>query len=205
MKIGPKYKIAKRLGPSVFEKTQTQKFAIAAERSARNKSRGRGPTEYGRQLLEKQKVRLTYGLSEKQFSAYVAQAMKTHATAEITPADVLHRLLELRLDNVVYRLGFAPSRRAARQMVSHGHITVGGRKTTIPSRQVHVGDVLGVREGSRTLPLFESYAARFAEMSLPQWLSWDIKKMQGGVSGMPSTESALPAGDLISVLSFYSR
>lgn len=205
MKVGPKYKIAKRLGPSVFEKTQTQKFAIAAERSERNRGRKRGPTEYGRQLLEKQKVRFTYGLSENQFSAYVAAAMKTHSTAEITPADVLHRLLELRLDNVVYRLGLAPTRRAARQMVSHGHITVDGRKTTIPSRQVHIGEVIGVREGSRSLPLFESYATRFAEMSLPQWLSFDVKKMEGGVASMPSTESALPAGDLISVLSFYSR
>lgn len=170
-----------------------------------NKKRGRGPTEYGRQLLEKQKVRFTYGLSEKQFSAYVAAAMKTHASAELTPSDVLHRLLELRLDNVVYRLGLAPTRRAARQMVSHGHITVDGRKTTIPSRQVHVGDVIGIREGSSGLPLFENYATRFAEMSLPQWLTWDVKKMQGGVAGMPSTESVSPAGDLISVLSFYSR
>lgn len=205
MKIGPKYKIAKRLGASVFEKTQTQKFAIAAERSERNKRRGRGPTEYGRQLLEKQKVRLTYGLSEKQFSSYVAAAMKTRSTAEITPADVLHRLLELRLDNVVYRLGLAPTRRAARQMVSHGHITVNGRKTTIPSRQMHAGEVVGIRAGSSGLPLFESYGERFAEMTLPQWLTFDVKKMQGGVSGMPSAESAQPAGDLISVLSFYSR
>lgn len=205
MKVGPKYKIAKRLGASVFEKTQTQKFAIAAERSERTRGRKRGPTEYGRQLLEKQKVRVTYGLSEKQFSAYVAQAMKTHASADITPADVLHRLLELRLDNVVYRLGLAPTRRAARQMVSHGHITIDGRKTTIPSRQVHVGDVIGVRGGSASLPLFENYATRFAENPPSRWLMWDVKKMEGGIASMPSTESASPAGDLISVLSFYSR
>jgi small subunit ribosomal protein S4 len=205
MKVGPKYKIAKRLGASVFEKTQTQKFAIAMERRAANRKRGRGPTEFGRQLLEKQKVRLTYGLSEKQFSAYVATAMGTHATAELTPADVLHRQLELRLDNVVYRLGLAPTRRAARQMVSHGHITIDGRKTTIPSRQMRVGEVIGIREGSRGLPLFENFAVRAEERSLPQWLTWDVKSMKGGVAGMPTTESALPAGDLISVLSFYSR
>ncbi len=204
MKVGPKYKIAKRLGASVFEKTQTQKFAIAQERGAQKK-RGRGPTEYGRQLLEKQKVRVTYGLSEKQFSSYVAQAMKTHATADITPADVLHRALELRLDNIVARLNLAPTRRAARQMVSHGHITVDGRKTTIPSRLVHIGDVIGIREGSKNLPLFENFEVRFAELTLPSWLTWDAKKMQGGVENMPSTESALPAGDLSTVLSFYSR
>lgn len=205
MKVGPKYKIAKRLGASVFEKTQTQKFAIAQERGAMTKKRGRGPTEYGRQLLEKQKVRVTYGLSEKQFSSYVAGAMKTHASAELTPVDVLHRSLEMRLDNLVNRLGLAPTRRAARQMVSHGHITVNGRKTSIPSRQIRIGEVIGVREGSRSLPLFENFAERFAEMSLPQWLTWDAKKMEGGVVTMPSTESASPAGDLSTVLSFYSR
>ena len=205
MKVGPKYKIAKRLGPSVFEKTQTQKFAIAAERSARTRSRGRGPTEFGRQLLEKQKVRITYGLSEKQFSAYVASAMGTHAGAELTPTDVLHRHLELRLDNVVYRLGLALTRRAARQMVSHGHITINGRKTTIPSRQVRVSDTIGIREGSRALPLFEGFSERFADRTLAQWLTWDPKKMEGGVTSMPSTESAIPAGDLAAVLSFYSR
>jgi len=204
MKIGPKYKIAKRLGASVFDKTQTQKFALAMERREQ-KRRGRGPTEFGKQLLEKQKVRMTYGLSEKQFSSYVATAMGTHATAELTPSDVLHRLLELRLDNVVYRLGLAPSRQASRQMVSHGHITVDGRKTTVPSRQVKIGDVIGVRDGSKSSVMFENFAERSAERTLPQWLSWDAKKMSGGVVAMPSTESAPAAGDLISVLSFYSR
>ncbi|MDB4992157.1 MAG: rpsD [Parcubacteria group bacterium] len=206
MKVGPKYKIAKRLGASVFEKTQTQKFAIAAERNPRqSRGRGRGPTEYGRQLLEKQKVRFTYGLSEKQFSSYVAAAMKTHASADLTPADVLHRSLELRLDNVVSRLNLAPTRRAARQMVSHGHITVNGRKTTIPSRLVHMNDVIGIREGSKKLPLFENFTERTSEMTTPSWLRWDAKKMEGGVQTMPTTESATPAGDLSTVLSFYSR
>src|SRR3569623_2462751 len=116
MKIGPKYKIAKRLGPTVFEKTQTQKFAIAQERrSMKPRGRGRGPTEFGKQLLEKQKVRLTYGLTERQFAKYVGVAMAAHGKGA-QPMDVLHRRVETRLDNVVYRLGLAPTRRAARQM-----------------------------------------------------------------------------------------
>jgi small subunit ribosomal protein S4 len=201
MKVGPKYKIAKRLGPSVFEKTQTQKFAIAQERTARIRRRGRGPTEFGRQLLEKQKVRITYGLSEKQFRNLYEEASRKEGVT----GDNMLRFLELRLDNVVYRLGLAPTRRAARQMVSHGHITVGGRKTTIPSRQMRIGEVIGVRDGSKALPLYENFGARFEEMTLPQWLTWDAKAMQGGVAGMPSAESASPAGDLIAVLSFYSR
>lgn len=205
MKIGPKYKIAKRLGASVFEKTQTQKFAISQERAERNKKRGRrgSQTEFSKQLLEKQKVRMTYGLSEKQFSNYVAKASATH---NVPPAETLHRLLETRLDNIVYRLGLAPTRRAARQMVSHGHIAVNGVKTTVPSRAMRPGDRIAVREGSRSAVPFENMAERFAERpTLSPWLSWDAKSMQGGLEEVPTEEAAQPAGDLVMVLSFYSR
>jgi len=205
MKIGPKYKIAKRLGASVFEKTQTQKFAIAQERRAVVKrGRGRGPTEFGRQLLEKQKVRFTYGLTERKFSGYVQAAIKANAK-DVNPAEVLHRSLETRLDNVVYRMGLAPTRQASRQMVSHGHITVDGRRTTVPSREVKIGDVIGVREGSKSRVLFENLEERFAERSMPSWLTFDAKAMTGGISQQPTAESASPAGDLSEVLSFYSR
>jgi small subunit ribosomal protein S4 len=202
MKVGPKYKIAKRLGASVFEKTQGQKFALAQERTMKTRKRGRGPTEYGKQLLEKQKVRITYGISEKQFSNYVALAMAAHGA---NPIEVLHQGLELRLDNVVYRLGLAPTRRAARQMVSHGHITIDGRKTTIPSRLVHMGDRIGVREGSKNRAYFEGFEAKFMERQLPSWLSWNPKSMEGGLVEKPNMESAATAGDLAAVLSFYSR
>lgn len=205
MKIGPKYKIAKRLGASVFEKTQSQKFAIAQERRAKTRGRGRGPTEYGKQLLEKQRVRLTYGLSEKQFSAYVRAAMNTHASAELTPIDILHRSLEMRLDNLVYRMGLASTRRFARQMVSHGHITVNGRKTTIPSRQITLSDKIAVREGSKKLPLFDGLSERLADRPASSWISFDAKKMEGQVVMPPSTDAATPAGDLATVFSFYSR
>lgn len=202
MKLGPKYKIAKRLGASVFEKTQSQKFAIAAERSAQNKKGRRGGSEFGRQLIEKQKVRITYGLSEKQFYNYVEEAMEAKDT---TPVDLLHRLLEIRLDNVVYRLGLASTRRAARQMVSHGHITVNGVKTTIPSRRVRLTDRIAVREGSKNAVLFAGFNEKFMERPLPSWLSWNPKSMEGGMTALPNAESASPAGDLVAVLSFYSR
>src|SRR3990167_11328932 len=105
MITGPRYKIAKRLGASVFEKAQTQKFALSADRSAKNKKRSRGRTsEYGKQMLEKQKVRVTYGLPERQFRNYVRQAL---AARGAQPVDRLHELLELRLDNVAWRLGLA--------------------------------------------------------------------------------------------------
>jgi small subunit ribosomal protein S4 len=202
MKTGPKYKIAKRLGASVFEKTQTQKFALAQERAAKNKKRGRGPTEYGKQLLEKQKVRMTYGISEGQFRNSIDEALSTHGQV---PAEVLHRLLETRLDNVVYRMGLATTRRAARQMVSHGHVTVNGVKTTIPSRRMRAGDVVAVRDGSRSRVLFENLSERLSEHTAPSWLTFDAKAMQGSIQTMPTAEATDTAGDLVSVISFYSR
>jgi small subunit ribosomal protein S4 len=203
MKTGPKYKIARRLGPTVFEKTQSQKFAISAEKKAGNKKgRPRGASEFGKQLLEKQKVRMTYGLSEKQFANYVNAAMEEHGA---NPSESLHRMLELRLDSIVYRLGLAKTRRFARQMVSHGHITVNGKKTTIPSQRIHAGDVVAVRDGSKSSAMYEGFAERFAERPLASWLKWDAKDMKGGVQDMPSMASADPAGDLGAVLSFYSR
>lgn len=203
MKTGPRYKLAKRLGSSVFEKAQTQKFAISADRSARNKRRGRGrQSEYGKQMLEKQKVRITYGLPERQFRAYIAKAL---AATGAKPIDRLHETLELRLDNVAWRLGLAPTRRAARQMAAHGHLTVNGRKVRIPSYALSVGDVVGVREGSRGHGTLIGLAERSAESRTPAWLSFDAKAMEGKVTGRPTTESADPAGDLSAVLSFYTR
>ena len=204
MKVGPKYKLAKRLGASIFEKTQGQKFALAQERSAMNKKSGRrgNQTEFAKQLLEKQKVRVTYGLSESQFSTYVANAMASHGA---NPSEILHRQIELRLDNVLYRLGLASTRRAARQMASHGHITVNGKKTTIPSQAIKIGDRIAVREGSKSRVLFENFSEKFMERPLPSWLTWNPKTMEGGVIELPTLESADAAGDLAMVLSFYSR
>jgi small subunit ribosomal protein S4 len=202
MKLGPRYKIAKRLGASIFEKTQSQKFAMSAERAAKNKRRSRGASEFGKQLLEKQKVRFTYGLSEKQFGNYVREAMESNGAS---PIEMLHQLLERRLDSIMYRLGIAPTRRAARQLVSHGHVTVNGEKCTVPSRRIFPGDKLAIRTGSKTRGLFTNFADKFAERPLPSWLAWDVTEMAGGINDMPSLSSADPAGDLVAVLSFYSR
>ena len=203
MKTGPRYKIAKRLGATVFEKAQTQKFAISAERSAKNKRRSRGrQSEYGKQMLEKQKVRITYGLPERQFRNYVNKALLAHSAK---PSERLHELLELRLDNVVWRLGLASTRRGARQMVAHGHVMVGDKKMRVPSHLLNVGDRISVREGSKEHGVLVGFAERFAERPLPSWLIWDAKKMEGGVKELPTSASADVAGDLIAVLSFYTR
>jgi len=203
MKTGPRYKIAKRLGATVFEKAQTQKFAISAERSLKNKRRSRGrQSEYGKQMLEKQKVRITYGLTERQFRNYVNKALSIHSAK---PSDHLHELLELRLDNVVWRLGLTSTRRAARQMVSHGHIMVGEKKSRVPSHALSVGDRISVREGSKEHGSFVGFSERFAERKLPSWLAWNPKSMEGTVVERPTVASADVAGDLVMVLSFYTR
>lgn len=204
MKTGPRFKIAKRLGASVFEKAQSQKFALSAERSAKNKKGGGrgGRSEYGKQMLEKQKVRITYGVTERQFRNYV-RASLLHGAG--TPLERLHALLEMRLDNVIYRIGLAKTRRAARQMVAHGHITVNGKKMRVPSYHVHLGDTLAIREGSRSHMSFEGFADRFAERPLASWLVWSPADMTGGVKQLPTAASADPAGDLSAVLSFYTR
>jgi small subunit ribosomal protein S4 len=203
MKTGPRYKIAKRLGSSVFEKAQTQKFALSADRSAKNKRGGRGrQSEYAKQMLEKQKVRVTYGLPEKQFRSYVGKALAAEGSA---PAARLHELLELRLDNVVWRLGLAPSRRAARQMVAHGHVLAGGKKMRVPSHQLKKGERIAVRENSKSHGTLVGFAERFNERPSPSWLSWNPQKMEGEVVELPTPASADPAGDLSAVLSFYTR
>ena len=203
MKTPPRYKTAKRLGATVFEKAQTQKFAISAERSAKNKPRGRGrQSEYGKQMLEKQKVRVTYGLPERQFRNYVRKALDAHSAQ---PKDKLHELLEMRLDNVIWRLGLASTRRAARQMVAHGHVQVGGKKTRVPSYALSVGDRISVRSGSLEHGSFVGFGERFAERKLPSWLEWNPTKMEGALVERPTSASADMAGDLVMVLSFYTR
>ncbi len=202
--IKSKYKIAKRLGAAVFEKTQSQKFALSEARSPAKKTRGGrgGGSDYGRQLLEKQRVRYTYGISEKQLSNY-AQA----AFAQPDPSTSLHKSLEMRADGAAYRAGFASTRRAARQMVSHGHITINGRRITTPSHQVRKGDVLGVREGSKQSPLFTILKEKNPESmrTVPQWLNVDIDSLKAEVIGEPSYNSIETGLDYATVFEFYSR
>ena len=121
------------------------------------------------------------------------------------PSDRLHELLELRLDNVVWRLGLAKTRRGARQMVAHGHVMVGGKKMRVPSHTLSVGDEISVREGSKEHGVLVGFEERFHESPLPSWLSWNPKLMTGSVKERPTSASADPAGDLVAVLSFYTR
>lgn len=198
--IKSKYKIAKRLGPAIFEQTQTQKFALSDARVKKTKSRGRGASDYGRQLLEKQRVRFTYGITESQLSNYVSKA---YMTAD--PSSTLHKMLEMRADSVIYRAGIAPTRRAARQLVSHGHILVDGKRTTSPSHRVGKGDTLSVREGSRRSTLFSTQTEAGEGRTPPQWLSVDRSAHIVKVDGEPRYGPAETMLDYPTVFEFYSR
>jgi small subunit ribosomal protein S4 len=201
MKIGPKFKIAKRLGAPIFEKTQTQKFAASAAR-VKDKKKGRPGqmSDFKRQLIEKQKMRFSYGITEKQLRKYVDEALEKSSE----PIQFLMARLEMRLDNVAYRLGLAKTRRLARQMASHGHLTVNGKKFTIPSHQLKIGDVVSVREGSRSSVLFLGLAETHTG-TVPAWLKFDIKKLEGKIEAVPAYMPAETLFDPEQVFEFYSR
>ncbi|MFC1731750.1 30S ribosomal protein S4 [candidate division KSB1 bacterium] len=203
MKIGPRYKIGKRLGASVFEKCQTQKFALSEARSKKRRTsrRPRQMSDFGKQLLEKQKVRYTYGITEKQLSKYVKAATQSPAESK----NMIFQGLETRLDNITYRLGLAATRRFSRQMVSHGHIMVNGRRVTIPSYKIGMKDVISVRENSKDKGLFIGLEERLKEHSAPKWLSFDAKKLEGKMLTLPELTVADASLDLDLVLEFYSR
>jgi len=197
------YKICRRLGARVFSKCENPKFVLSPKIRSRTKRRQRPLSEFGVQLLEKQKVRYLYGLRERQFSNYVKVATSKKG---VNPAQELFKNLESRLDNTVFHLGFAKTRPFARQMISHGHIVVNGRKVTIPSYKVKKGDRISVRPGSGQKALFHDLGERLKEQKCPAWLSLNQKKHEGVVAGAPALDDSSGAlFNLTSVVEFYSR
>jgi small subunit ribosomal protein S4 len=201
MKIGPRYKLARRLGAPIFEKTQTPRYALSLSRKEKNDQMPTRPkSEFGKQLIEKQKARFSYGLSERQFSKYVKSSLNTPE-----PTQKLFGMLETRLDNILYRAGLAKTRLQARQMASHGHATVNGRRVTIPSMSLREGDVVGVREGSRPSTLFSAADERMKAGAVPAWLKVVPEKLEATVVGKPVYVQSEQVFDLGQVLEFYSR
>ncbi len=200
MKIGPKYKIARRLGSPIFEKTQTQKFALSLARKEKSRKFTKQKSEFGLQLIEKQKTRLTYGIGERQFKNYVGTALKSKE-----PLQKLYSILESRLDNVLYRAGFAKTRAQARQAASHGHTLVNGRRVTIPSIQLSEGDTVSIRAGSQSSLLWAGLEERVGGQTRPAWLEADALKKEVRVKGVPVYTPAENLFELSSVMEFYSR
>ena len=165
-----------------------------------NGNRRKKVSEYGAQLKEKQKVRFIYGVLEKQFRHYFEKASNMKG---VTGENML-QLLELRLDNVVYRLGLAKTRRMARQVVGHGHIRVNGKKVDIPSYQVKAGDVITLRQRSMESEMFKSLREGTSVLR-PKWLTFDAQNLTGTVAALPSREDIDYEVQENMIVEFYSR
>ncbi len=158
-------------------------------------------SDYGMQLREKQKARRIYGVMERQFRRYFQDATRLPGLTGVT----LLTMLERRLDNVVYRMGFADSRPQARQLVLHGHFAVNGRKTDIPSFDVSIGDVITVMESSRNSVYFKDRAQIMQSSRVPAWLAIDLAAMRGSVAGEPGREDIeIPLNEQL-IVEYYSR
>ena len=179
---GPQTKIARKFGDAIFGADKAfEKKKYPPGMHGANKRRKK-QSEYGIQLQEKQKAKYTYGILERQFLNLFKKATRKKGIT----GEILLQLLEARLDNVVFRLGIAPSRRAARQLVGHRHITVNGEVVNIPSYTLRPGDIIGVREKSKSLEaITESLSGRANTFN---WLEWDEQKLEGKFLNMPERD-----------------
>ncbi|MDO6603002.1 30S ribosomal protein S4 [Arenibacter palladensis] len=176
---GPKTKIARKFGEAIFGDDKSfEKRNYPPGQHGNNRRRGK-KSEYAIQLMEKQKAKYTYGILEKQFRNIFAKANRSKGVT----GEVLLQLCESRLDNVVYRMGISPSRSGARQLVSHRHITVNGELVNIPSYTLKPGDVVGVREKSKSLKAIDD--ALSANSSVYEWITWNSEKMEGNFVAVP--------------------
>ncbi|QWX82914.1 30S ribosomal protein S4 [Cellulophaga sp. HaHaR_3_176] len=176
---GPKTKIARKFGEAIFgddKSFEKRNFPPGQHGNARRRGK---KSEYAIQLMEKQKAKYTYGILEKQFRNIFATAKRKDGVT----GEILLQLCESRLDNVVYRMGVSNSRSGARQLVSHRHITVNGELVNIPSYVLKAGDVVGVREKSKSISTIQDSLA--ASSSVYEWITWNTEKMEGNFIAVP--------------------
>lgn len=191
----PRFKLSRRLGVNIYGHPK------AMNRATKESSRGgKQLSNYGIQLIEKQKLKSYYGVLEKQFSRYINRAMKSK---EIT-GDALVKYLECRLDNIVYRIGFASSIRQARQMVNHGHITVNGKKVDIPSFEVKISDNIVLKEKYRKNEIFTESFLELKTFTLP-YIEKDYENFAGKIIRMPEKNEIPIDVNEVLVIEFYSR
>ena len=197
---GPKTKKSRRVGVRLFPKDEKiltkRNFPPGMHSQARRRI-----SEFGQQLLEKQKTKWLYGILERQFRRYYQRAAKQKGRT----GQLLLQYLESRLDNVVYRLGFASTRPQARQMVSHGFFEVNGKKINIPSYEVKVGDVISVRKSKQNSKLIQVQKAKLAKYKTPEWLQLDAKTLSGKMLSLPTEDSADVTINPQLIVEYYSR
>ena len=194
---GPQWKKSRRLGFSTLE--TGKELAKRPYAPGQHGQKRKKPTEYGLQLAEKQKVRHMYGVNEKQFRNTFFRASKMEGITGYN----FFCLLESRLDNLVYRLGLATTRRAARQLVNHGHILVNGKKADIPSYQVKIGDVISVREKSRNLAVIK--ASVEATTHIPGFVEFDAEKLEGKYVRFPERSELNQEINEALIVEYYNR
>lgn len=201
---GPKAKICRRFGINIYGADKYDKILQRKPQPPGKSPRARlgRKSEYAQQLMEKQKMRLLYGLSEKQFRRLYDQAsgIKSKPTG-----DSMRELLEQRLDNAIYRAGFAMTRLQARQFVSHGLLTVNGQRVTVPSYKVRQSDIVEVRTRNKTSQIFADIVAAHDKYMPPSWLKVNSGTLSFEVINLPEAEAAEQAIDVRQVIEFYSR
>ncbi|MFH0856817.1 MAG: 30S ribosomal protein S4 [bacterium] len=204
----PKCKKCRREGKKLFlkgERCNTGKCAIVKRNyppGAQGNKKGPGKmTEYGMQLREKQQAKRIYGLSETQFKNYFKQAIRKKGDT----GSKLLELLEMRLDNAVYRLGLGRSRKEARQLVRHGFFELDGKKADIPSIEVKVNNKLKLKNSKAGKKILQDLDKKIDPSKIPSWLSFEVKAMEGKVVSKPNAEEVNPQFDIKSIVEFYSR
>jgi len=198
---GPKHKISRREGVNLTgTRSRSLERRMRVPPGQHSHARPRRPTEYGRQLREKQKLKRHFGMLEKQFRRVFAEADRSQQPT----GDELLRLLEQRLDSVVYRLGFAPTRPMARQLVNHGHVLVNGRRVNIPSFRVPNGATIALRPKAAEIPSVQE-ALLETSGRVPSWLSRNGNLPEGRVVGPPNVEEFDMPVDVELVIAFYTR
>jgi small subunit ribosomal protein S4 len=204
---GPVCKLCRREGVKLFlkgDRCLSNKCAIERRNTRpgqHGQARPRKQSGYALQLREKQKVRRTYGVLERQFQRY----FNTAARRAGKTSDNLVQVLEMRLDNIVYRLGFADSRSQARQLVTHGHFQLNGRKTDIPSAICKPGDEVAVRDRAKNLEYFKTRALMLSQKGVPGWLQLDPERLAGRVLALPSRQELELPFDEALVVEYYQR
>lgn len=197
---GPRVRISRRFGVPIFGPTKYLERRNYGPGVHGPKSR-RKTTDYGLGLLEKQKLRYYYGLMEKQFRGVYERALRRRG---VTGEQML-QILETRLDNVVFHLGFGNTRAAARQLVSHGHVKVNGRKVSIPSYALRVNDTIEVRDNSRSRQMATKNLESSTSRAVPDWLSLSRDAFKGVVMRIPTRDEIQPIANEQAVVEFYSR
>lgn len=206
-----KCKICRRVGDKLFlrgDRCSGAKCSLIKRPYApgqKPKRRKAGLSEYGRELREKQKIKRSYNLTEKEFKGYVSVLLDTGTKLVEDVPSAFVKSIETRLDNIIFRLGLAKSRGEARQMVTHGHFLVNGSRTDIPSRQLKVGDKISIRKGSREKAIFKNIEERVKKIQLPTWLSMDKKTLEAEIKKYPKIDDVQLAGELSAVFEHYSR